>query len=319
MKNKLISVTKNEIKDKIYSIRGLQVMLDSDLARLYEVSVKVLNQAVKRNSERFPEQFMFQLSKSEHDNLKSQIMTSKNSSSLRSQIVTLEKSDSLGFQSGTLESERGKHRKYSLYAFTEQGVAMLSGVLKSDTAVRISIQIMTAFVAMRKFISSNAHVFQRLDTIEQKQVIHDKKFEQVFDAIQNKGLKPEKGIFFNGQVFDAYQFVSNVVRNASKSIILVDNYIDDSVLTLFSKRKKNVDVIMYTKNMTKQLELDLEKYNDQYPPILIKKFDDSHDRFMIIDNKVVYHFGASLKDLGKKWFAFSRFDKEAFSLLEKLK
>ena len=290
MKKDLI-LSENSIRDKIYLIRGLQVMLDEDLAELYKVKTKRLNEQVKRNIERFPREFMFQLTDSEFDSLRSQFETSKNSKG---------------------------GRRYLPYVFTEQGVAMLSGVLKSDTAVRISIQIMTAFVAMRRFIASGVQVFQRLDNIEQKQIGYDKKFEQIFDAIESKDIKPEKGIFFDGQVFDAYKFASDLIRDAHNSIILIDNYIDDSVLTLFSKRNKNVLVTIFTKEISKQLLLDLNKYNSQYPPIEVKEFKQSHDRFLIIDNKEVYHFGASLKDLGKKWFAFSKFDKEAFKLLDKL-
>jgi len=171
---------------------------------------------------------------------------------------------------------------------------------------------------MRKFISSNAQIFHRLDVVEKKQLEHDKKFDRIFDAIQSKGIKPEKGIFFDGQVFDAYKFVSDIIRIAGKSIILIDNYVDDSVLTLFSKRNKDVEVIMFTKEISKKLSLDLAKHNSQYPPIQVKEFKHSHDRFRIIDHKEVYHIGASLKDLGKKWFAFSKFDKEAFKLLNRL-
>lgn len=195
---------------------------------------------------------------------------------------------------------------------------MLSGVLKSEIAVKISIQIMNAFITIRRFLVSNALIFQRLDSVEQKQVGYDQKFEQVFDAIQSKEIKPEKGIFFDGQIFDAYKFVSDLIRTATKSIILIDNYIDDSVLTLLNKRNKDVKVVIFTKEISKQLLLDLTKYHSQYSPIEVKEFHQSHDRFLIIDNKEVYHFGASLKDLGKKGFAFSKFDKEAFSLLDKL-
>ncbi|MCX6710149.1 MAG: ORF6N domain-containing protein [Candidatus Woesearchaeota archaeon] len=286
--NSLVLSTDN-IKSKIYTIRNMQVMLDTDLAEFYKVETKALNQAVKRNSERFPENFMFQLTEDEFENLKSQIVT----------------------------SSWGGRRKLP-YAFTEQGVAMLSGVLKSDTAVRISIQIMSAFVAMRRFISSNAQIFQRLDVVEKKQTEHNRKFDEIFNAIQNRDIKPEKGIFFDGQIFDAYRFISDIIRTADKSIVLIDNYIDDSVLTLFSKRNKNVQVTIFTKEISKQLSLDLDKYNAQYPLIKVTEFKQSHDRFLIIDNKEVYHFGASLKDLGKKWFAFSKFDKEAFNLLDKL-
>ena len=304
MEDKQIILKEDDIKNRIYSIRGLHVMLDEDLAELYKVKTKRLNEQVKRNIGRFPLEFMFKLTDSEFDSLRSQIATSSEGS-LRSQTVTLEKG-------------RGVHRKYLPYVFTEQGVAMLSGVLKSDTAVRISIQIMTAFVAMRRFIASGVQVFQRLDNIEQKQIGYDKKFEQIFDAIESKELKPEKGIFFDGQIFDSYKFVSDIIRTATKSIILIDNYIDDSVLTLFSKRNKDAQVTVFTKEISKQLLLDLDKYNSQYPIIEVKEFKQSHDRFLIIDNKEVYHFGASLKDLGKKRFAFSKLDKEVFNLMERL-
>lgn len=264
-------------------------MLDEDLAELYNVETRRLNEQVKRNSERFPQEFMFQLTEQEVKILMSQF---------------------------AISSWGG--RRNLPYAFTEQGIAMLSGVLKSDTAIKVSIQIINAFVAMRKFIASNTQLFQRLDSVEKKQIVYDQKFEKVFDAIQSKDLKPEKGIFFDGQIFEAYKFVSDIIRTANQSLILIDNYIDDSVLTLLSKRKNEVKVIIFTKEISKQSSLDLAKYNSQYPPLEIKEFTQSHDRFLIIDNKEVYHFGASLKDLGKKWFAFSKFDKEAFTLLEKL-
>ncbi|MBU4352655.1 MAG: ORF6N domain-containing protein [Nanoarchaeota archaeon] len=288
---KLIVLDKQNIKNKIYTIRGLQVMLDADLAELYRVPTKQLNKAVKRNIERFPENFMFQLTESELENLR--------------------------FQNGTSRSKYGG-RRYLPYAFTEEGVAMLSGILKSDIAIKVSIEIMSAFVAMKHFLAKNEGLFIRVDNIERKQIQHDKNFEKIFNAIDQKQIKPKQGIFFNGQIFDAYTFVSDLIRNANQSITLIDNYVDDSVLTLFSKKKENVKVIIYTKEITKQLQLDLNKFNSQYQKIEIKEFNKSHDRFMIIDNKEVYHFGASLKDLGKKWFAFSKFDKEALNLLEKL-
>lgn len=289
MTNDLVLNIKN-IQSKIYTIRNQQVMLDKDLAHLYNVETRALNQAVKRNIERFPIDFMFQLTDSEIELLVSQ------------NVIPSKK-----YLGG-----------YRPYAFTEQGVSMLSGVLKSDTAVRVNIEIMRAFVAMRKFISSNAQVFQRLDTVERKIIEHDKKFEELFDAIQSKDIKPNKGIFFDGQIFDAYKFVSDIIRTANKSIILIDNYIDDTVLTLFSKRNKDVKVTIFTKEISKQLSLDLTKYNAQYPHIEVNEFKQSHDRFLIIDNKEVYHFGASLKDLGKKWFAFSKFNKDAFKIIDKL-
>ena len=171
---------------------------------------------------------------------------------------------------------------------------------------------------MRRFISKNADIFTRLDVVEKKQLEYDTNFEKVFNAIENKEIQPKQGIFFDGQIFDAYKFIANIIRSAKELIVLIDNFIDDSVLTLFSKRGDNVSVIIYTKTITKQLKLDLEKYNSQYPDIEIKEFNQSHDRFLIIDNNQVYHVGASLKDLGKKWFAFSKFDKSAVTLLDKL-
>lgn len=313
MSKELTIVDEKKIKNKIYAIRGVQVMIDSDLAELYGVEAKRVNEQVKRNIERFPKEFMFQLTTNEVEILRSQNATSSDDS-LRSQIVT---SNSVS-QNVIPESTRGG-RRYLPYVFTEQGVAMLSGVLRSDTAVKVSIQIMNAFVTMRKFIASNARIFQRLDRNEQKLLEHDQKFEKIFDVIESRDIKPQKGIFFDGQIFDAYMFVSDIVRSAEKSIVLIDNFVDDTVLTLFRKRSKDVEAIIFTKEISKRLSLDIKKYNSQYPPIKVREFKESHDRFLIIDNKEVFHFGASLKDLGKKWFAFSKFDKEAFKLLERLK
>lgn len=266
-------------------------MIDDELAELYEVETKNLNRAIKRNIERFPKEFMFQLTKEEYENLRCQF--------------------------GTSSLDYGG-RRHLPYVFTEQGVAMLSAFLRSKVAVNVSIQIMNAFVSMRKFISNNTVMFQRLDKVENKLLTHDDKFEEIFNAIESKEIKPKKGIFFEGEIFGAYKFILDVIRSADKSIILVDNYIDDSILTMFNKRKENVRVTIFTKEITRELLLDLKKYNSENPLIEIKKFTDSHDRFLIIDDKEVYHIGASLKDLGKKWFAFSKFDREAFTLLEKL-
>ena len=285
------------IKDKIHTIRGVQVILDRDLAELYEVETKYLNKMVKRNIERFPDSFMFQLTKNEERSLRFQNGTLYNTEDLRS-------------QNATITNKRGKHRKYLSYAFTEQGVAMLSGILRSDKAVEVSIKIIEAFVAMRKFITKNAELFIRLDSVDRKLIEHDEKFEQVFDALEVQ--EPKQGVFFDGQIFDAYKFVSDLIRKAKKRIILIDNYVDDSVLTLFSKN--NVEIMIYTK-INKRLKLDVKKFNSQYGKVILKDFNKSHDRFLIIDD-CIYHFGASLKDLGKKWFAFSKLQKESFALLE---
>lgn len=195
---------------------------------------------------------------------------------------------------------------------------MLSAVLKSETAVKVSVQIINAFVAMRRFLLSNAQIFQRLDTIELKQLDTDKKIDTVLSAIESKAIQPNQGIIFDGQIFDAYQFVSDLVRSAQTSIILIDNYIDDTVLTLFSKRKNDVALTVMTKTISKRLKLDVKKFNDQYPPVVVQEFKISHDRFLIIDDSIVYHFGASLKDLGKKWFAFSKLEMGTMEILAKL-
>jgi len=302
----MTEIIKNrDIENRIFTIRGKPVMLDSDLSELYQVETRVLNQAVKRNIERFPKEFMFQLTKDEYEQIKS-LKISEQGSSLTSQNVTL-------------KSKRGKHRKYLPYAFTEHGVAMLSAVLKSDIAVKVSIQIIKAFVEMKKFLVQNAAIFQRLDRLELKQLETEEQVSHILKALEDKKIKQSQGIFFNGQIFDAYNFVSELIRSSKRSIILIDNYIDDTVLVLFAKRKKNVKVTIYTKKISKQLNLDLKKFNEQYEPIEIIEFSDSHDRFLIIDEKEIYHFGASLKDLGKKWFAFSKFDNTALEILNKLK
>jgi hypothetical protein len=316
-------IRKDDIQNSIHTIRNVQVMLDIDLAEFYGVEVKRLNEQVKRNIERFPQEFSFQLTVEENNALRSQFATLENESHLRFQIGTSNNKQNMRSQFVTLENSRiGKHRKYLPHAFTEQGVAMLSTVLRSETAVKTSIQIINAFVSMRKFISANAQIFHRLDGLERKQIEYkvetDEKFKRVFDAIEEKDIKPRQGIFFDGQIFDAYQFVSDLIRTARKSIIVIDNYIDDEVLTVLSKANKKVQITILTKTISKQLALDVKKYSEQYPAITIKEFYNSHDRFLIIDGKTVYHFGASLKDLGKKWFAFSKFDKDAFKLLERL-
>ncbi|MEA1986092.1 MAG: ORF6N domain-containing protein [Candidatus Marinimicrobia bacterium] len=292
------------IQNKIYTIRGKQVMLDSDLAELYQVETRILNQAVKRNIKRFPEEFMFKLSEEEYGFLKSQF------------VILKEKS--LTSQSVTLKNKRGKHKKYMPSVFTEQGVSMLSAILHSDIAIEISIKIMNAFVNMRKFLLENASIFQKFDYIEKKLIKHDEKIGKIFTAIESKEIKPKQGIFYNGQIFDAHLLVTGLIKKANKNIVLIDNYIDETVLALFSENQK-LEVTIYTKNITDKLKLDLKKYNSQFKPIEIKKFNSSHDRFLIIDNKQIYHFGASLKDLGKKWFAFSQFDLNAIEMLNKLK
>ena len=324
MSNENKTMTLKKIQDLIFSIRGVQVMLDRDLAELYQVETKVLNQAVKRNIERFPDKFRFQLTKQEFENLKSQIATSSDNF-LSSQNVTLEKSSiNLKSQIVTSSLDHGGRRKLP-FVFTEQGVSMLSAVLRSETAIKVSIQIIDTFVEMRKFISQNAHLFQRINNIEQKQIASDikqleanNKINTILDAIEERNIKPQQGIFYNGQIFDAYTFVTDLIRTSKRSIILIDNYIDDTILTLLTKRKQGVVASIYTQKIGKQLTLDLQKHNAQYPEIVIKELHHVHDRFVIIDEKTIYHFGASLKDLGKKWFAFSKLDISIKDILDKL-
>ena len=282
----------NKVESLIRVIRGQQVMLDRDLAELYGVETKRLNEQVKRNIERFPEDFMFQLTSNEFDNLKSQFAT----------------------------SSWGGVRKLP-YAFTEQGVAMLSGVLKSSTAVEANIRIMRAFVSMRHFMVNNAAIFQRLETIEFNQLVSNKvqakilahqevqdhRIDEIFRRLDEGMYKPKQGIFFDNQIYDAYSFVSELVKSAKQRIILIDNYVDETVLTLLDKRGKNVSATIYTQQVSRQFRLDVDRHNSQYPPIEVDVFRRSHDRFLCIDD-TVYHVGASIKDLGKKWFAFSKME-----------
>ena len=285
-----------DIQPMIKVIRGQQVMLDSDLSALYSVETRRLNEQVKRNKERFPDDFMFQLRKEELDNLISQNAT----------------------------SSWGGTRKLP-YAFTEQGIAMLSSVLKSQTAVEVNIRIMRAFIAMRRFIATNAQLFQRLETIEyhqlemkQHQEVTDRRIDEVFKRL-DADILPMQGIFYDGQVFDAYCFVSDLIRKAKQSIVLIDNYVDDTVLTLLDKRSEGVSATIYTQRVSSQFQLDVDRHNSQYPLIEIKRFNKAHDRFLLIDNEV-YHIGASIKDLGKKWFGFTLMrDITATELIKKIK
>ncbi|KAB1064763.1 ORF6N domain-containing protein [Salibacter halophilus] len=299
--SKELAISQKQIESRIFSIRGNQVMIDRDLAEMYQVETRVLNQAVKRNLNRFPEKFRFQLTEEEFADLESQISASNS----RSQIVT-SKNEDQNLKSQTVTSSEHGGRRYLPYAFTEQGVAMLSAVLRSDIAVQVSIQIMDAFVEMRKFIANNSGLLQRMEGIERKQIETDQKFEQVFKALENKDNIPTQGVFFDGQIFDAYELASKIIRSATSSIVLIDNYVNDTTLTHLSKKAKGVQVHLLTKSISKQLKLDVQKANEQYGNFEAKPFTQSHDRFLIIDDKEVFHLGASLKDLGKKWFAFSK-------------
>ena len=279
-----------EVENRIFTLRDTQVMIDHDIAEMYGLKTKVLNQAVKRNIERFPEKFRFQLSNKERDEL----------------VTICDRLANL------------KHSSSMPNAFTEQGVAMLSSVLKSPTAIQVSLQIIDAFVEMRKVIQSQAGLLQRMDLIHLKLANHDQKFNEIFKALETKNQLPPQGIFFDGQIYDAYAFVSDLIRSAEESIQIIDNYVDDTVLTLLSKRSKGVKVTIYTKTISKQLKLDIEKHNLQYPVAKVVVFKEAHDRFMIIDGKQVLHIGASIKDLGKKWFAFTELQADAVSIIDKI-
>lgn len=285
------------VENLIHLIRGQQVMIDRDLARLYGVETKRLKEQVRRNISRFPEDFMFELTKEE---------------CLRSQIATL-------------NAGRGKHLKYMPFAFTEQGVAMLSSVLKSETAIEVNIRIIRAFTAMRSFMMSNAHMFKRLETIEHNYLLvnrhlseHDRKFEEVLSRLDDKDSEPIEGFFFEGQIFDAYSLVSDLIRKATGRIVLIDNYVDDRVLKVLTKRSEGVRATIYTDPKYSQINNDLRRHNAQYPKIEVRRCSNVHDRFLIIDD-TVYFVGGSIKDLGKKIVAFSRMHQDPDEILRRLR
>ena len=288
MENEIVIHNENQpqidIESKILVIRGQHVMIDRDLAELYGVETRSLNQAVKRNIERFPEEFCFQLNKEEFANWRSQIVISN--------------FDKMGIRRAP-------------YAFTEQGVAMLSAVLKSDRAIAASILIMKAFVALRHFLQNNYKIFAEIDSIKKHQLEHDihliesdRKIDELFDKMDKYKIEDKQGIFFQGQIFDAYAKFESFIAEAEKEIVLIDNYVDLTVLERFAKKKIGVKVTVYTYPKTKITSLDIQKFNEQYPTLELNLTEKIHDRFLIIDNKILYHIGASLKDLGKKCFGF---------------
>ena len=274
------------IETMIIEVRGQQVMLDRDLARLYGVKTSRLNEQVKRNIARFPQSFRFQLTESERDEV----------------VAKCDNLRSLKFNPSLP------------YVFTEQGIAQLSTVLHSQTAIQVSVRIMEAFVAMRRFLLSNAALFQRVEHLEMHIMEHDKQIANVFQRI-NHQFPPRQGIFFDGQVFDAHRFVSELVRTAKQRVVLFDNYVDDTTLAVLDKRQEGVVAVIYTRKITPALGADLRKHDEQYAPIEVREFSHAHDRFLCIDD-IVYHLGASLKDLGRKWFAFSRMEVATERLLE---
>jgi len=279
-----------KIENLIYDVKGKQVMLDSDLAKLYgcKNGTKEINQAVKNNPEKFPERFSFIISEKESLNLRSKFLTS------------------------SLENNYGG-RRYNTRVFTEQGVAMLATILKSKIATEVSIRIMDAFVSMRKFINENKDIFKRLTVAEYKLLEHDEKIDELFNSFNPKVIEKQK-IFFNGEIYDAYSLIIELIKQSSKRIIIIDNYIDKSILDMLVYKKENVDIELVTSShyLTK---LDINKFNKQYPNLIIKYSNIFHDRFIIIDN-TLYHLGSSLKDLGNKCFAINKIEDSEY--LEKI-
>lgn len=279
-----------EIKNLIYIVRGKQVMLDSDVARLFGYQTKDLNRNVKNNIERFPEYYCFQLTEEEYK-------------SLRCKNFTLNKNG------------RGQHRKYMPYVFTEHGITMLAGLLKSNIAVNISIKIVNTFIEMRKFLIQNGQVFDRISTLEYKQLENEKNFDKIFNMLQNKDNVKQK-IFFEGQIWDSYSLIIDIIKKANNKIVIIDNYIDDSILKMLAKKKNNVESVIITSEKSNISKLDIQKFNKEYPVLKVAKTKKFHDRFILIDNKILYHCGASIKDLGKKCFAINKI--EDIEIIKKL-
>lgn len=278
-----VTADTKDVKSLIHVIRDKQIMLDSDLAMLYQVETKAFNQSVTRNIERFPENFRFQLTKEEYEALRSQNATSNG---------------------------RGG-RRYLPYAFTEQGIAMLSGVLRSDVAVQVSIRIMNTFVEMRHFIANNALLFEKISDIELKQLEYqkstDERFDKVFQYIEDHPESEQK-IFFDGQIYDAFSLITSIIKKAQKEIILIDGYVDVDTLNILAKKNTGIDVKIYTFASAQLTNRDAANFNAQYPTLTVKKTQVFHDRFIILDGKTAYHIGSSIKDAGKKCFGISLID-----------
>ena len=299
-------LSNEDIKKLIYTIRGKQVMLDSDVATLYHYQTKRINETVSRNKERFPENFCFQLTEMETEKLK-----------MQSTILNLYQENNWSQIATSSKNENSKHRgkKYVPYVFTEQGIAMLSGLLKNDIAVQVSINIMNAFVEMRKFLMLNGQVFERMTNMEYKLLEHDKKFDEVFNQLQLEDNIKQR-IFFDGQIWDSYSLIIDIIKKANNKILIIDNYIDDSILKMLAKKKSNTEVIILTSDKSNIETLDIKKFNKEYPILKVAKTNKFHDRFIVIDNKEMYHLGASIKDLGKKCFAINKI--EDIEIIEKI-
>ena len=292
----LISLDANDIKRRIFTIRGKQVMLDSDLANYFGTTTGNLNRAMKRNIKRFPENFCFQLTKDDYYEI-------------------------LRCQTGILELEQGKYSKYLPFVYTEQGIAMLTSVLHTERAIAASISIMEAFVEMRHFIANNATLFVKISNVELRQLEYqkqtDKKFDRIFEYI-GEHTETNQKIFFDGQIYDAFSLLTELVQKADQEIILIDGYVDVGTLNVLAKKQPGVIVTVYTFAKTKLTEQDVAAFNAQYPKLEVKYTNIFHDRFLVLDGKTVYHIGASLKDAGKKCFAVSLLQDAKQELLKKL-
>ena len=292
----LISLDANDIKRRIFTIRGKQVMLDSDLANYFGTTTGNLNRAMKRNIKRFPENFCFQLTKDDYYEI-------------------------LRCQTGILELEQGKYSKYLPFVYTEQGIAMLTSVLHTERAIAASISIMEEFVEMRHFIANNATLFVKISNVELRQLEYqkqtDKKFDRIFEYI-GEHTETNQKIFFDGQIYDAFSLLTELVQKADQEIILIDGYVDVGTLNVLAKKQPGVIVTVYTFAKTKLTEQDVAAFNAQYPKLEVKYTNIFHDRFLVLDGKTVYHIGASLKDAGKKCFAVSLLQDAKQELLKKL-
>ncbi len=279
-----------DIKDLIYTIRGMQVMLDSDVANLFKYTTKNINKSVKNNAERFPEYYCFQLTTKEYNSLMTR----------RYNITKI---------------GRFNNRKYLPYVFTEYGITMLAALLKSEVAVNISIKIVNTFMQMRKNFSENNQVFERLTSLEYKLLEQEKKINNILGELKFEENIKQK-IFFKGQIYDAYSIIIDIIKSANKKILIIDNYIDDNVLKMLSKKKKDVEVTILTSIKSNIEKLDIKKFNKEYPILKLEKTNKFHDRFIIVDNKEMYHLGASIKDLGKKCFGINKI--EDIKIVEKI-
>ena len=303
---KEVMVQERAIKNLIYVIRGQQVMMDSDLAALYQVETKALNRQMKRNIARFPEEFCFQLTELEFENLRCQIGTS------------------------SLENVNYGGRRYLPYVFTEQGIAMLSAVLRSEIAVQVSVRIMKTFVEMRRYLANETFVLEKVNKLESKLLEGDIKrqqfeektesrFEQIFTYISEHEEVTQK-IFFEGQIYDAFSLLTELISKAEKELVLIDNYVDIGTLNILAKTQPGVKAVVYTAKTTKLSKGDVDRFNQQYPMLEVRHTGAFHDRFLLVDGLYAYHIGASIKDAGKKCFGINKMEdaKIVAGILERL-